>query len=223
MHTQTVPDGTAKNYEIGSRVNIFWLATDLQVGSCKSTQVNLSFSSQVKSICNSVTVGISWSRRFITSRSSRPESDYLTNKLAQKSLGIRVILWSSRTPLFGTPLLTMVDGVLRLWTEEWSIKVKQRSWVLLDWGWQTHSLWTAEGSPAICSTCSQNWLVLSRLIMAWYITSLHSLNTPQSLLWVKVSFTGSSYSIQQCLPYHIMMTDAVRIATLVDPSEQQEK
>jgi len=29
--------------------------------------------------------------------------------------------------------------------------------------------------------------------------------------------------IQQRLPYHIMMTDAVRIATLVDPSEQQKK
>jgi len=29
--------------------------------------------------------------------------------------------------------------------------------------------------------------------------------------------------IQQRLPYHIMMTDAVRIATLVDPYEQQKK
>jgi len=24
--------------------------------------------------------------------------------------------------------------------------------LLLNWGWQTHSLWTAEGSPAICRT-----------------------------------------------------------------------
>jgi len=37
------------------------------------------------------------------------------------------------------------------------------------------------------------------------------------------SVTSLEVLIQQHLPYHIMRTDAVQIATLVDPSEQQEK
>jgi len=48
----------------------------------KSTQVDLGFSSRVKSICNSVTVGISWRRRF----------HYKSSKSTERPCpGIRVI------------------------------------------------------------------------------------------------------------------------------------
>jgi len=62
----------------------------LWVGPSKSTQVDLGFSSQVKLVCNSVTVGISWHRRFHYKSFKSTWKWLFKNIFAPKSLSITV-------------------------------------------------------------------------------------------------------------------------------------
>ena len=129
-------------------------------------------------------------------------------------------LWRSRTSLDGAPFSQWLTASYVYGLKQ-SIKVKRRSWVLLNWGWQTHSLWTAEGSYL------QQFAELSELVISeqphLVLIPLITKHATKSVMGESECVASQKVIIQQRLPYRIEMTDAVWTATLADPSEQQKK